>query len=186
MSPVIGFAVGRCSGDPAWGFVAGILVVVVGLVSIWIGATVRAPYRQRTEARQLIKSLRESKPPKNADALIAAFTAIGPHAENFIEKRRAYQQADQWPPIMTHQYLADRRQEFQSAESTYQQARIEAEKQANIADDTLGHRMKAIMLGIHSQVEGKLPSAQDSLVQPPSIDALVQQAISYIRSGGHS
>ena len=57
VSPIVGFCVGVATTSAAWGFMAAIGVVVVGLVSVSIGATAHAPIAQRNEARALHASL---------------------------------------------------------------------------------------------------------------------------------
>jgi len=54
MSPTIGLFSGLLSGNPVLGAVVATLVVIVGLVLVWIGATASAPVKQRNEARQQI------------------------------------------------------------------------------------------------------------------------------------
>lgn len=49
MSPIVGLIVGFLGGPTAGGIVATALVLT-GIVSVWIGATMRAPFKQRNEA----------------------------------------------------------------------------------------------------------------------------------------
>lgn len=50
MSPVVGFVAGYIGNSVLLGFIVTIGLVVFGLFCIWIGATARAPIRQRNEA----------------------------------------------------------------------------------------------------------------------------------------
>jgi len=56
LAPSIGLVTGWVTAAPGIGAAAGMLVVVLGLMSVWIGATVLAPLKQRNEARQQIST----------------------------------------------------------------------------------------------------------------------------------
>jgi hypothetical protein len=60
VSPLLGFTVGLVT-NTTLGFIAGLVVVIVGLVSVWIGATIRTPYCQRNEARQIVDELTQPR-----------------------------------------------------------------------------------------------------------------------------
>gem|GEM_PF-4380406 len=57
VSPLAGYIVGAFSGNAIAGSVVTIAIVILGLVSIWVGATVAAPYRQRNEARAALQAI---------------------------------------------------------------------------------------------------------------------------------
>lgn len=66
--------------SPVWGTVGALLLAAVSMVSIWIFATLRAPYHQRDEARKVVLDSASSDPvlkvPKNRDALIVAIKEL--------------------------------------------------------------------------------------------------------------
>ena len=60
VSPVAGVVAGVFN-DPVIGTVVGVALVLIGLVSVWAGATASAPFKQRNEARQLAYKARKQR-----------------------------------------------------------------------------------------------------------------------------
>ena len=88
VAPLAGFAVGNLTSDTSLGFLTTLGIVISGLVFVWIWATVRAPYRQRDEARAQVATvldengrLTEERIPKiSAEACTGVNTSgIGAH-----------------------------------------------------------------------------------------------------------
>lgn len=79
ISPAVGFAVATQSNNATLGFLAGIAVVVIGLASVWIGATGSAPIRQRNEARGEASSRKSELDALAAPCLRVVFEPVPPY-----------------------------------------------------------------------------------------------------------
>lgn len=166
--------------------IGGVIGAFIGASVIYAYFLVRAPYRQRNEARQFVKDLQANKPPKNVDSLIGAFTDLGERAKAVITAHHAYASLRDAPAFLMRA-TRSARQEVERAECAYHEAQIKTQVEINVAGGMLSRWLMLIMADINSNVKATGPQGPDAnypfLEKAPGIYTSVQAALACIRTG---
>lgn len=66
----------------------GLAIVIVGMICVWMGATLRAPFKQRNQARALLERELKPIPLQDRDKLIGTIVDVTTIATELIKRKR--------------------------------------------------------------------------------------------------
>ena len=144
MAPVVGYF---------GGWWEGIVVIAVGMLCIWIGATVRAPIVQRNEARNQLRGQLKPIPLQNRSALIRAISSIQDTAIEVVKQQHRLDEMNSHSPHSVH---VDAMIDRDDAYDRFKQSMSELRREYLVAGDAFSSIIEELTGFIWTQVMTKM------------------------------
>jgi hypothetical protein len=135
------------------GWWEGIVVIAVGMLCIWIGATVRAPIVQRNEARNQLRGQLKPIPLQNRSALIRAISSIRDTAIEVVKQQHRLDEMNSHSPHFVH---VDAMTDRDDAYDRFKQSMSELRRECLVAGDAFSSIIEELTGFIWTQVMTKM------------------------------
>ena len=130
-----------------FGWYWGLVVVLFGMFCVWMGASVRVPYKQRDEARALLKSKTKPRPLTNREKLIEAIAEAGIAVVEYVELMEGLEKSRRQSTDVVN---VDAIRAIHKRQERYKVALESMEKQIAVAGSDYESLLKPLFLFIQS------------------------------------